>query len=1015
MYRSHLPSYKRQLVRRILVLFVGLNCTALSLSAQKGTFLEQIVKPSQYESRTLTSERSSNKKFTVPRRFYNNLVSRFNYYFNANTKLNEIIERAKAASPDDYTQLLPFYKYSLDVTSKDHLDSVIYKTTAGILLHDLRSDWVDKLYLLMGKAYLLRKDFDSANMVFQYINYAFSPKDDGYDIPIGSNASNTHGVFTIATKENRSLWKRVTSIPPSRNESFILQARNYIEQEKYIEAASLLEILRTDPNFPTRLQSFLHETIAYVMYKQQAWATAALHLTKALEKTDDKNEVPRWEFLAAQLYQKAGNDELASELYERSIKHTTDPLMEIYARLNRVSLSTGSRENALQHNLDELLKMAKRDKYESTRDIIYFAAAGLELRRKNYQAAHELLLKSILYNTNNPSQRQESFLVLGDLNYTRKSYGLSYAYYDSIQVALLKEADQPRVKERKPALQVITQNIITIHLQDSLQKLAAMGVEDRNIAVRKTLKQLRKEKGLKDIPAMDPGYTSSFGQANPNLFPGTGAGSGSEFYFLNASLRAKGAVEFKSKWGNRPNVDNWRRQTAVDRTLNTAKALQEIKATTGQSQENDLTFESLYKNIPLNAVQRDSSNAAIIKSLLGNALTFQNRLEDYPSAIEVYEELLRRFPESVEVEQALFNLAYCYRKVNDLAKADAVTERLNRSFAGGKYAAQLNQGSVPKKADPAEKQYANIYRMFIEGRFNEAKEAKLQADKQFGNTYWTPQLLYIESIYYIKQRQDSTAINRLQSIATLFNKTPLAEKAVTMIDVLKRRNEIENYLANLKVDRKDEDLRRGIDLDSTNPFTGLSTKKQKPFTPPDELASDRREIANIWDKSTIGTDVTRAKRDSGLIIPKAPVRGLSLEKASVDATIRKSGYSFNVTDTQFVAVVLEKVDPIFVTESRNAFSRFNQERFAADRITIGTQKIGDQFEFLLFGPFPNAGDAMGYIDKTRPLTASRIMPWLTADKYSFLIISGNNLRVLMETKDMAAYRAFMHEVFPDKF
>ena len=60
---------------------------------------------------------------------------------------------------------------------KTELDSVIYKATAGILLHDLRSDWVDNLYLLIGKAYYLRKDFDSASMTFQFINYNLFPKE----------------------------------------------------------------------------------------------------------------------------------------------------------------------------------------------------------------------------------------------------------------------------------------------------------------------------------------------------------------------------------------------------------------------------------------------------------------------------------------------------------------------------------------------------------------------------------------------------------------------------------------------------------------------------------------------------------------------------------------------------------------------------------------------------------------------------------------------------------------------
>ena len=112
----------------------------------------EIKKPKNYESRTLPSEKTGNKKFTIPRRLYNNTVSRFNYYFNANNILTEVIAEAKAAHKDDYTQLLSFYNYDLDTTFKDRMDSVIYKATAGIVLHDLRSDWVDKLYLLMGKA-----------------------------------------------------------------------------------------------------------------------------------------------------------------------------------------------------------------------------------------------------------------------------------------------------------------------------------------------------------------------------------------------------------------------------------------------------------------------------------------------------------------------------------------------------------------------------------------------------------------------------------------------------------------------------------------------------------------------------------------------------------------------------------------------------------------------------------------------------------------------------------------------
>src|SRR6266496_5503284 len=142
-----------------------------------------IKKPKQYDERVLRSEKSDQKKFTLPRRFIQNTVTHYNYYFNANNKLNEILERAKGSFRDDYSQLLPFYNYTLETTQLDsvQLDSITYKSSTGIALHDLRNDWADNLYLLWGAAYYLRKEFDSAYLMFQFINYAFAEKEkDGY-------------------------------------------------------------------------------------------------------------------------------------------------------------------------------------------------------------------------------------------------------------------------------------------------------------------------------------------------------------------------------------------------------------------------------------------------------------------------------------------------------------------------------------------------------------------------------------------------------------------------------------------------------------------------------------------------------------------------------------------------------------------------------------------------------------------------------------------------------------------
>ena len=51
----------------------------------------------------------------------------------------------------------------------------------------------------------------------------------------------------------------------------------------------------------------------------------------------------------------------------------------------------------LKKILTTLVKMAKRDKYEDYRDIIYYMAAQMELERNNIDGALALLLKSTKY------------------------------------------------------------------------------------------------------------------------------------------------------------------------------------------------------------------------------------------------------------------------------------------------------------------------------------------------------------------------------------------------------------------------------------------------------------------------------------------------------------------------------------------------------------------------------------------------------------------------------------------
>src|SRR4030095_4201446 len=101
--------------------------------------------------------------------------------------------------------------------------------------------------------------------------------------------------------------------------------------------------------------------------------------------------------------------------------------------------------------------------------------------------------------------------------------------------------------------------------------------------------------------------------------------------------------------------------------------------------------------------------------------------------------------------------------------------------------------------------FQDIYDLFIEGHYTKAIADKKIADSMYGSSYWTPQLMYIESVYYIKQKNDVKATEILSAIISQNPNTPIASKAATMINVLGRRQKIEDELNGLNVKRMEEE------------------------------------------------------------------------------------------------------------------------------------------------------------------------------------------------------------------
>lgn len=981
LYGFSLQLMSRSRIIYFLSFLTGILFSVSSLKAQLGFDLD-IKKPEPYENRLLKAERSAQKKFSKYKRFWQNTYTHYNYFFNANNKLNDVISKAKESFVDDYSLLLPFYNYSLNTTAQDQtqLDSIIYKSKTAIVMHDLRNDWIDDMYLLWGASYYFQKEYDSAYQMFQFINYAFADKEkDGYYRYIGSRMDG-NSALSVATKEDDSFLKRMTSDPPSRNTAFIWQVRTLIEANAMTEAGSLIATLKKDPQFPERLYSSLEEVQALWFYKQNMWDSAATHLVNALSNAENKQELARWEYLIGQLYDKANKPEQAQEYFSKAINHTIDPILDIYARLNLIRINKSGGDNYIDENIEELIKMAKREKFTDYRDIIYFMAAQMELERKNPMAAEAYLLKAAKYTTNNDASRNRSYLQLADLTYDQKKYIPSAAYYDSLNIATFLSEEADRINERKAALAKVVAALTKINHQDSLQKIAAMPEAERNDYIKKLARQLRRQRGLKEDENFSGGSGSS---PSEDVYTTQTKG---DWYFYNPVLKKQGAATFKQVWGNRPNVDNWRRASDVSTQLQTGIAGPDLRrnadSTTTDLATAGISYDELVANLPLTPEKINVSNEVIRTSLLALGSAYINDVEDYVSAIQTFEELRKRFPDYAGMSDVLFNLHYAYTKTGDLAKAAEIKNLLVKNFPSSRQASIINTGVDPlanKPATEVTRLYENIYDQFIEGNFEGAIAAKHNADSLYKTNYWSPQLLYIEAVYHVKQREDSVAKNTLNLLIQQNPNTPLAEKAANMIQVLARRSQIEEELRNLNIVRPQED-----------------TIVVQDYTP--TPASLKRDSTVIQKNNVVINAPTTIKQrtDTGLSKTFIPPPSVNF-------------YTYDANAKHYVIVVLNKIDNVFGNEAKNAFNRYNKERYYNLPLTNEIVPLDADNKLLLIGSFSNILQATEYVQKVIPLASKEVIPWLKADKYSFTLISSTNLEVLKSKLDLNNYKAFLEQ------
>ena len=134
----------------------------------------------------LTACVSKKKKGEVGKfgKFYHNMTSKYNGYFNANELMKSAYVTLEAGHIDNYNKLLPVFPYVESTAAKTvapDMEIVMEKVTKVAIVHE-PGDYVDDCYVMMGQAQFLKQDYETAEETFVYFQEEFNPNN-----PFGKN------------------------------------------------------------------------------------------------------------------------------------------------------------------------------------------------------------------------------------------------------------------------------------------------------------------------------------------------------------------------------------------------------------------------------------------------------------------------------------------------------------------------------------------------------------------------------------------------------------------------------------------------------------------------------------------------------------------------------------------------------------------------------------------------------------------------------------------------------------
>ncbi len=690
-------------------------------------------------------------------RQYQDFTAYYNTFYNATKAFEEGRESVTQEDPEiDRNRYLSIFQEPRGASNAQPFDKAIEKS-ADVLREHPNSKWVDDAVLLIGKSYFYQENFVGAAQKFRE------------GIALGTGR-----------QEEARFWL----------------ARTLVVTDRYAEASDVLAsaLEGIEEVGPWTARMFLVRGELFV--RQERWEEAEQALGRGVQGPLPDALAARSTFLLGQVRETLDRPTAARAAYRLAAEQTSSFELEFAAQMKAIELKGLHGDTA--EALDELQALEQDNKYYEKQGEMAVVRARL-YRAQGRPEEAETLLTKMLHQDESPTGETRGRLYYELATLHREAYedfSQSAVYYERAATAMNRQTsgveegtEAARVVPWAPSdagtqadrFQGLARQSDRVARLDSLLRLGRMSAEERQAVLAQVRQRQQEEvdrseerRALSQSQFGTRGGQLDRRPSESNAAAETG-GSEAGFLFHNDPARVQeGQRQFQQTWGDRPRVDNWRRQAAIRE-----RSSSRVASSNPSSQEEEQAEEQAPPGaddgqVTLSDIPRDSvsqaqmeTDRAVAQYELANSLFRAAGRPD--SAATWYRRIVEENEDHPVARQALYALAEAHRAQGDTATARDTYRRVIEQYPESSFAErareQLGQASstsvVDRTEERADSAYAEAYEAWQEGDLRASLDKLLTVGTTYSDSEVAPKALFAAGVVYRRLvREDSVEAHR---------------------------------------------------------------------------------------------------------------------------------------------------------------------------------------------------------------------------------------------------------------